>query len=145
MNYLVHCVMYFYYFLSALGYRPVWAPVVTVMQISQMFVGVAMCVLVYRYSKDGGSCAVSHANYIAGLLMYVVRDHALSSCVADNAANPAGLPCNAHTLSRLTLLYCTSLCVRCLRYFSYFVLFVQYAVKRFCKRGPKLAAGKKSN
>lgn len=74
MNYLVHCVMYFYYFLSALGYRPVWAPVVTVMQISQMFVGVAMCVLVYRYSKDGGSCAVSHANYIAGLLMYVVRD-----------------------------------------------------------------------
>lgn len=36
MNYTVHAIMYFYYFLTALGYRPRWALAVTVFQLSQV-------------------------------------------------------------------------------------------------------------
>ena len=43
MNYTVHAIMYFYYFLTGLGYRPKWAFFVTIIQISQMFVGVMVC------------------------------------------------------------------------------------------------------
>ena len=43
MNFTVHAIMYFYYFLTGLGYRPKWAFFVTIIQISQMFVGVMVC------------------------------------------------------------------------------------------------------
>lgn len=36
MNYCVHAVMYFYYFLTAIGQRPKWAFFVTIMQLSQV-------------------------------------------------------------------------------------------------------------
>lgn len=36
MNYTVHAIMYFYYFLTAMGYRPRWALAVTVFQLSQV-------------------------------------------------------------------------------------------------------------
>jgi elongation of very long chain fatty acids protein 6 len=49
MNYGVHALMYFYFFLTSLGYKPVWNLLVTVLQISQMVVGVAVCAAVaYR-------------------------------------------------------------------------------------------------
>lgn len=47
MNYTVHAIMYFYYFLTGLGYRPKWAFFVTIIQISQMFVGVMVCIFHY--------------------------------------------------------------------------------------------------
>jgi len=43
MNYTVHAVMYTYYFLAAVLERPLsWGIVVTIMQVSQMFIGVGV-------------------------------------------------------------------------------------------------------
>ncbi len=125
MNYTVHAVMYMYFALmgvsglrkdlalrnlkagsheqelalqSSLRLRQrvlKWAPTVTVMQISQMFVGVAIMVLVARQSDTIGlasegaptrRCYVGRASFLAGISMY----------------------------------------------FSYFVLFVYFAVDRYC-------------
>ena len=48
MNYTVHAIMYFYYSLASLtNSRPAWAPIVTVLQILQMFVGTAVVFTVY--------------------------------------------------------------------------------------------------
>lgn len=46
LNFFVHTVMYFYYFLTALGYRPTWNKLVTVLQIVQMMIGVVICAYV---------------------------------------------------------------------------------------------------
>jgi len=40
MNLIVHSVMYTYYALTALGYRPSWNVFVTIIQIAQMFGGI---------------------------------------------------------------------------------------------------------
>lgn len=45
MNAFVHSIMYFYYFLTSLGYRPWWGNAVTLIQLSQMAVGVGVSVL----------------------------------------------------------------------------------------------------
>lgn len=52
MNYSVHAVMYFYYFLASQLQRPLsWGIFVTIAQISQMFVGVGVtCVSLYYSS-----------------------------------------------------------------------------------------------
>jgi elongation of very long chain fatty acids protein 6 len=125
MNYTVHAVMYMYFAImgvsglqkdvalrdlkagspeqtlalqSSLRLRESvlkWAPLVTVMQISQMFVGVAIMVLIALQSETIGlagegavtrRCYVGRASFLAGLSMY----------------------------------------------FSYFVLFVYFAVDRYC-------------
>jgi len=45
MNYFVHAVMYFYYFLAAVCARPPkWALAVTIMQLSQMAIGVIVTI-----------------------------------------------------------------------------------------------------
>lgn len=100
MNYTVHAVMYFYYFLTAMGYRPRWALAVTVAQlsqvggcvptvtgvcervvvgidscygcvcVSQMVVGVAVCSLATYYIHSGVDCAVDRENLKWGIIMY---------------------------------------------------------------------------
>ncbi|KAF1330337.1 Elongation of very long chain fatty acids protein, partial [Globisporangium splendens] len=70
MNYTVHAVMYFYYFLTAMGYRPRWALAVTVFQLSQMVVGVAVCSLATYYIQSGVDCAVDRENLKWGIIMY---------------------------------------------------------------------------
>ncbi|ETW07044.1 hypothetical protein, variant 3 [Aphanomyces invadans] len=75
MNYTVHAVMYMYYFLTALGYRPRWAYVVTMLQMSQMVVGVAVCVanvifLSTSSSPSSAVCHASHSNLLFGVVMY---------------------------------------------------------------------------
>ncbi|OQR86335.1 elongation of very long chain fatty acids protein [Achlya hypogyna] len=70
MNYSVHAIMYFYYFLTAVGYRPRWALMVTAVQLSQMVVGVAVCTMSVFYIHRGDSCHVDHANLKWGILMY---------------------------------------------------------------------------
>lgn len=71
MNYSVHGVMYMYYFLTAIGYRPPWAMFVTVIQISQMFVGIWVCVMTIWYKHHPGhACNVTHSNVWAGVVMY---------------------------------------------------------------------------
>jgi elongation of very long chain fatty acids protein 6 len=69
MNYGVHSVMYFYYFLMAIKIKPPWAMMVTVLQISQMFVGVALTVLNFIF-VGSENCVISHSNNLAAFLMY---------------------------------------------------------------------------
>ena len=71
MNYGVHALMYFYYFLSARGIKAGWAGLVTTLQISQMFIGVGVCTAVWYYqSVKGVACDVQPENQLAGILMY---------------------------------------------------------------------------
>ncbi|CAH0493807.1 unnamed protein product [Peronospora farinosa] len=70
MNYSVHAIMYFYYFLTACGYRPPWARLVTIFQLSQMGVGVAVCGLNVYYMKQGVTCSVDPDNLKWGIIMY---------------------------------------------------------------------------
>lgn len=71
MNYTVHAVMYGYYFLAATKQVPKWFPVhaITLAQISQMFVGIGICVSSYLY-KQTRDCAVTDACMFWGGLMY---------------------------------------------------------------------------
>jgi elongation of very long chain fatty acids protein 6 len=70
MNYSVHAIMYFYYFLTACGYRPRWARLVTTFQLSQMGVGIAVCSLNVYYMKQGATCSVDPDNLKWGIIMY---------------------------------------------------------------------------
>ncbi|TMW63085.1 hypothetical protein Poli38472_005703 [Pythium oligandrum] len=70
MNYSVHAIMYFYYFLTAVGYRPWWAQFVTVAQLSQMVVGVIVCFLNVHYLREGLACDVDKENLKWGIIMY---------------------------------------------------------------------------
>jgi elongation of very long chain fatty acids protein 6 len=96
MNLTVHTVMYTFYALTALGYRPTtFALFITLGQISQMVVGTAVTAyvtmdkVVWHPIKevdfslgtpdwflqstprpDGGECHVSSGNALAGLVMY---------------------------------------------------------------------------
>lgn len=69
MNYGVHAVMYFYYFLMAIKIRPPWAMMVTALQISQMFVGVTFTILNFIY-VGSDRCTISHSNNLAAFGMY---------------------------------------------------------------------------
>lgn len=71
VNYGVHSVMYFYYFLMAVRCKPKWfnPKVITVAQILQMVVGVTVCVGAYQYAGDG-SCSASQLNIRGTLFMY---------------------------------------------------------------------------
>lgn len=73
MNYGVHAIMYFYYFLMAIKCKPKWfnSIWITVSQISQMVVGVTVTVLGFvlgpKYEKE---CAIKPENNAAALIMY---------------------------------------------------------------------------
>lgn len=78
MNYTVHAVMYFYYFLQAIKAIPKWFPswIITLMQITQMIIGtfiVGSCLYYFKYGgvKYGpGECNNQPSNLIAGGIMY---------------------------------------------------------------------------
>lgn len=73
MNYAVHAIMYFYYFLMAVKRKPKWfnSMYITVSQISQMVVGVVVTissfVLPYKY---GEGCHIKTENNVAAFIMY---------------------------------------------------------------------------
>eukprot|EP01126_Amoeba_proteus_P042264 TRINITY_DN4589_c0_g1_i2.p1 TRINITY_DN4589_c0_g1~~TRINITY_DN4589_c0_g1_i2.p1 ORF type:complete len:185 (+),score=4.97 TRINITY_DN4589_c0_g1_i2:135-689(+) len=77
MNYTVHSVMYFYYFLTNVGFyqqlRP-FAPIVTGLQISQMFAGIMILCMSIYYLEFGDlgdpTCHVDRSNYRWGIVMY---------------------------------------------------------------------------
>ena len=71
VNYAVHSVMYFYYFLMAIKCKPKWfnPKVITVAQILQMVVGVGVCVGTYQYTNEE-SCHASALNIRGTLFMY---------------------------------------------------------------------------
>ena len=71
MNYSVHAVMYFYYLLTALGYKPFWAFFVTIIQISQMVVGTTVCLYGMLMKFNSHGCSVTDTNHLAGVTIYV--------------------------------------------------------------------------
>ncbi|KAL7460718.1 hypothetical protein ACHAXS_001161 [Conticribra weissflogii] len=75
MNYSVHAVMYGYYFLMAMKWRPKWFdPIfVTVMQLSQMFIGIAVTIFAFYYYNhpvEGKECHIRKENNVAAFIMY---------------------------------------------------------------------------
>jgi hypothetical protein len=74
MNYAVHALMYFYYFLMAVKLKPKWLkPVwITVAQISQMVVGVAVTVAGWYMMLvvKPEACWLTADNNLAALVMY---------------------------------------------------------------------------
>lgn len=76
MNYCVHSVMYFYYFLMV--FRPLRslvrgvAPFITMFQILQMVVGISVsAIAAYKHLTEGpASCKVEPSNWKLGLAMY---------------------------------------------------------------------------
>lgn len=89
MNYGVHALMYYYFALmvprapkpapgeaadpAAKPVRPKkiwWAPIVTTLQISQMFVGMFICGAVYFFESHGRTCDIVPENYWSGFVMY---------------------------------------------------------------------------
>lgn len=78
MNYTVHAVMYFYFFMQAVKYVPKWFPswIITVMQISQMIVGTFIVgASMYYHFKGGdyyppGLCNNKVSNLVAGGVIY---------------------------------------------------------------------------
>lgn len=72
MNLGVHSLMYAYYFLMAMRCKPSWfnPMVITVLQVSQMFVGVAITLVGFYYLKHDSTCAIGAENTHAGCLLY---------------------------------------------------------------------------
>lgn len=73
MNYTVHAVMYFYYFLAAICEKPPrWAFSVTLLQISQMAIGIAITLvhLLILIKNTVPNCDGYLPNLIAALCMY---------------------------------------------------------------------------
>ena len=64
-------LQYYYYYLQATGARPKWGAYVTIFQISQMFLGIAVvgATLNYKWIQHK-PCDVTEGNIIAALLMY---------------------------------------------------------------------------
>jgi len=102
MNYSVHAIMYFYYFLSSVCSKPPrWALLVTVLQLLQMAVGIAVT-LSHLYRLHHGSVA----------------------------------NCDGHV---------PNLALAAVMYASYFCLFGEFLVKRYCRRKPSSGASKAAN
>ena len=73
MNYVVHSIMYSYYALRALGYRiPSRISLyITVMQLSQMFVGIFINVVAYKlYLESGSECGMEPWYFYVGMCIY---------------------------------------------------------------------------
>ncbi|KAG5509730.1 hypothetical protein GH5_05593 [Leishmania sp. Ghana 2012 LV757] len=74
MNYAVHSIMYFYYFLCSLGLRKVIrpiAPLITGAQLLQMVVGTVIVLYTYYYSYiSERGCGVDHRTIRMGVCMY---------------------------------------------------------------------------
>jgi len=72
MNYAVHALMYFYYFLMAVKAKPKWLNAfwITVAQISQMVVGVAVTVLGFIAYRRHEECSIKKENNVAAFVMY---------------------------------------------------------------------------
>jgi elongation of very long chain fatty acids protein 6 len=78
MNFSVHSVMYFYYFLQAIKALPTWFPaiIITYMQIGQMFVGTFIVASSWYFKFFGGGrfkpqeCNVQITDLITGGIIY---------------------------------------------------------------------------
>jgi elongation of very long chain fatty acids protein 6 len=73
MNYIVHSIMYTYYALRAMGYRPPkqFAMFITASQLSQMVVGCLVNYWAYHYLQNGEECHISLTNIKLSFTMYL--------------------------------------------------------------------------
>jgi len=97
MNYSVHAIMYGYYYLMAMRMKPTWMKpqLITVMQISQMVVGVAVATNYVSTLKAGGdchvntnllwSCAVMYSSYLYLFASFFVKRFIFSGSKAKVA------------------------------------------------------------
>jgi len=74
MNLVIHTIMYFYFFLTTLGFRPRWGIAVTTLQTLQMFMG-TFVQLASLYAKltetPNNPCPAVHIpNLVLGLFIY---------------------------------------------------------------------------
>eukprot|EP00386_Alphamonas_edax_P003673 GDKI01011115.1.p1 GENE.GDKI01011115.1~~GDKI01011115.1.p1 ORF type:complete len:377 (+),score=129.21 GDKI01011115.1:84-1214(+) len=106
MNYTVHAIMYFYYYLAACSKPPKWALLITVMQITQMIIGFGVTLASIYYSFT-----LTAASFFPATLD------------ADDVAN-------AHTKFGHTISL-TNAYFGLVIYGSYFYLFCQFFVKRY--------------
>jgi hypothetical protein len=70
MNYIVHSIMYFYYFLAAVTKPPKWGKLVTILQIVQMFIGMFVTGYHYYLLNTLRNCDGSYRNLFAAAVMY---------------------------------------------------------------------------
>ncbi|GMI42337.1 hypothetical protein TeGR_g1151, partial [Tetraparma gracilis] len=72
MNFSVHSVMYFYYFLAISGYKSLARPLaksITTIQLLQMLIGTTVTCNVIYHTHRGDECSVVPSNYKLGLAM----------------------------------------------------------------------------
>lgn len=69
-NYLVHAIMYSYYFIAAVTKPPKWGMFVTVLQIVQMFAGMFVTGYHYYLKQTIPNCDGSYHNLAAAFVMY---------------------------------------------------------------------------
>ena len=72
MNFTIHSIMYSYYALRAAGY---YVPsrvalLITILQLSQMFVGIFINVSVYKLNRQGEKCGMSEHYFYVGMCIY---------------------------------------------------------------------------
>ncbi|KAK9888398.1 hypothetical protein WA026_000649 [Henosepilachna vigintioctopunctata] len=73
MNYCVHSIMYSYYALRAMQYKPPKqiAMVITTLQLLQMVIGCAVNVWAYQLLQSGAECHVTPINVKISITMYL--------------------------------------------------------------------------
>ena len=72
MNFFIHSIMYSYYALKAMQYRPpkICAMLITVLQITQMFIGCIINISAHQYLENQIECHISRLDVKLSLLMY---------------------------------------------------------------------------
>merc|ERR1719223_1257804 len=73
MNYSVHAIMYGYYYLMAIKMKPKWmnAKFITMAQLSQMVVGVAVTLSAFYFNITEKNCPyIQKENIMSGFVMY---------------------------------------------------------------------------
>lgn len=104
MNYTVHAVMYFYYYLTSLGSKPPqWGVYVTATQIAQMLIGTSITILslinISQISRkqiapipwSQGECPVSRLNLYEALAVYATYLYLFSSFFWKRYVKPAAI------------------------------------------------------
>eukprot|EP00761_Pharyngomonas_kirbyi_P012982 gb/GECH01013009.1/.p1 GENE.gb/GECH01013009.1/~~gb/GECH01013009.1/.p1 ORF type:complete len:260 (+),score=21.31 gb/GECH01013009.1/:1-780(+) len=78
VNAFIHCIMYFYYFLTGFGIRPAWGRYLTLAQISQMFLGLLVTIawLLLAAMDPPRYCGCSRPGVFAGASLFVYGAYA---------------------------------------------------------------------
>ena len=128
MNFGVHALMYFYFFLQSIGVRVGWAQVVTTLQISQMFVGIIVCTSVALFQLAGKECDMTRSNF-----MCVDGASRRRVQCGGNPLTPEPYFSSSFSSSPpLLLLHLSRHSAGLVMYLSYLMLFLWFAVEKYC-------------